>query len=286
MRKLKAPPKPTMPDNLEDAQLIINEQYHYILCLLDKFNTNSTNSSKPPSSDFNKNNRSKNNNERGNGTPKKKNKAGAQEGHKGSKRNLEPLKETDTIVDCFADRICSQCGEGMIANKTPSYRHQVFELPKTPLHITEYRLFNSHCSCCDHQEKGKLPDDASPYQIGPSLQAFVAYLSCGTHMSLSKIQQVLLSTYGTTFSIGALNEANQRTGRLLKPTAEDLHHAVQKSPQVFIDETRHNRNGEAHQRWMWLMSNKLYVFCDIKYYRNAETAKRRKRCLIKTPMPS
>ena len=132
MRKLKAPPKPTMPDNLEDAQLIINEQYHYILCLLDKFNTNSTNSSKPPSSDFNKNNRSKNNNERGNGTPKKKNKAGAQEGHKGSKRNLEPLKDTDTIVDCFADSVCSQCGESMIANKTPSYRHRCLSFRKPP----------------------------------------------------------------------------------------------------------------------------------------------------------
>ena len=45
-----------------------------------------------------------------------------------------------------------------MANAAPSFRHQVFELPKLPLEITEYQVFHGHCQHCDALSKGELPD--------------------------------------------------------------------------------------------------------------------------------
>lgn len=44
-----------------------------------------------------------------------------------------------------------------MANAAPSFRHQVFELPKLPLEITEYQVFHGHCQHCDALSKGELP---------------------------------------------------------------------------------------------------------------------------------
>ncbi|EDQ01550.1 transposase [Shewanella benthica KT99] len=44
------------------------------------------------------------------------------------------------------DACCSDCGGEVTANKSPSYRHQVFELPEPKLDITEYQLFHGNRS--------------------------------------------------------------------------------------------------------------------------------------------
>ena len=40
------------------------------------------------------------------------------------------------------------------ANASPTFRHQVFELPVLPLDITEYQVFHGHCQHCDAVSKG------------------------------------------------------------------------------------------------------------------------------------
>ena len=139
--------------------------------------------------------------------------------------------------------------------------------------ITEYRLYHAHCECCGHTTKSELPDDASPYQIGPKLQAFIAVLACGHHLSLSKTQKLPRELFCSTFSIGAINEANQRTGKLLKLITELIHEHIKLADHIFIDETSHQRNGEQSSRWLWSMSNGEYVFNEIRYYRNQASAK-------------
>ncbi|EDP99000.1 transposase, partial [Shewanella benthica KT99] len=49
-----------------------------------------------------------------------------------------------------------------MANSSPSYRHQVFELPKPTLDITEYQLFHGRCQQCNTVSKGALPEEAYP----------------------------------------------------------------------------------------------------------------------------
>jgi len=84
----------------------------------------------------------------------------------------------------------------------PSQRHQVFELPKPRLDITEYQLFHGRCLGCHGVSKGKLPVDAPTGQLGPRLMSHIALLAGQYHLSIGKIQRLLKDQYGTHFSTG------------------------------------------------------------------------------------
>ncbi|EDQ01621.1 transposase [Shewanella benthica KT99] len=110
---------------------------------------------------------------------------------------------------------CSDCGGEVTANKSPSYRHQVFELPEPKLDITEYQLFHGRCQQCNTVSKGTLPKDTSDGQMGPRLLSYVAVLSGLYHLSVRKIQRLLQDQYGTHFSTGLISEAQGRVSSML-----------------------------------------------------------------------
>lgn len=97
---------------------------------------NSTNSSRPPSSD----------------PPWKRAKppaapgtrrAGGQPGHPGVHRALRPEGEVDEVVSVLPEH-CTACGAALPAEAGPTdpadIRHQVTELPPLAVEVTEYRL--------------------------------------------------------------------------------------------------------------------------------------------------
>ncbi|EDQ00900.1 hypothetical transposase [Shewanella benthica KT99] len=171
------------------------------------------------------------------------------------------------------DSCCADCGGKVVANSSPSYRHQVFELPKPTLDITEYQLFHGRCQQCNTVSKGALPEEAPDGQMGPRLLSYVAVLSGLYHLSVRKIQRLLQDQYGTHFSTGLISEAQGRVSSMLTPTHQALHQHIKKASLVHVDETTHNRNGEEHTRWVWLLSSEDAVFQQVKYFRNKDAAK-------------
>lgn len=92
-----------------------------------RLNINSSNSSKPPSTDPPwKAPKIKPNNS--------KRKKGAQNGHLGIARELVSIEEVDAIIPCKPTDIC-ECGSEIEIEETPCERKQVFELPKIEPHI-------------------------------------------------------------------------------------------------------------------------------------------------------
>ncbi|WP_255334786.1 MULTISPECIES: IS66 family transposase [Xenorhabdus] len=183
------------------------------------------------------------------------------------------MKDTDTIVRCLPDDGCTLCGGHVEPNTTPTYRHQVFELPKISLDITEYQLFHGRCQRCHHTVRATLPDDAPSGQLGPRLMSQMAVLSGQYHLSISKIQRLIRDTYGIHFSTGLISEAQGRISSMLTPLHQALGHYVRQSAVIHVDETPHQRNGEAAIRWVWLLSGSKAVYQKIRAYRNTETAK-------------
>jgi transposase len=171
------------------------------------------------------------------------------------------------------DACCPDCGGEVTPNPSPSYRHQVFELPKPKLDITEYQLFHSRCQQCNNVSKGVLPKGAPDGQMGPRLLSYVSVLSGLYHLSVRKIQRLLQDQYGTHFSTGLISEAQGRVSSMLTPIHQALHQHIKQAPLVHVDETTHNRNGEEHTRWIWLVSSKDAVFQQVKYFRNKDAAK-------------
>ncbi|WP_340619177.1 IS66 family transposase, partial [Xenorhabdus entomophaga] len=98
------------------------------------------------------------------------------------------------------------------------------------------------------------PDEAPAGQLGPRLMSQMAVLSGQYHLSISKIQRLIRETYGIHFSTGLISEAQGRISSMLTPLHQALGHYVRQSAVIHIDETPHQRNGEAATRWVWLLS--------------------------------
>ncbi|WP_299143955.1 DUF6444 domain-containing protein, partial [uncultured Vibrio sp.] len=176
-----APPKVS---DLNEAKVLIDELWEQLRHYEDKLTTSSKNSSKSPSSDSPKDRHERKKTESSGG----RNSRGAKEGHTGHQRKLSPLKDTDTIINCFPDT-CPCCAQSDIdVHGGPYYRHQVFDIPKPTVDITEYRLFSGQCLHCKEIVKAQKPDNASQGIIGPNLLSYIGVLAGQYHLSVRKIQ--------------------------------------------------------------------------------------------------
>lgn len=151
----------------------------------------STNSSKPPSSD-------------GPGVKKQKKapsnkKPGGQKGHKGKKRPLLSTDKMNHVHDLYPPA-CENCGRALDPEKDRDsenvLRHQVFELPKIEPEKSEYRCHELQCTC-GHKTRAQLPHDVAQSNFGSRVHASVAYLSCvhrATRKGIIQIMQILTVT--------------------------------------------------------------------------------------------
>ena len=123
-----------LPTTVEDCHRLIRELLKIIpelykrvgtleqenRVLRERLNSNSSNSSLPPSKDWKKKRAPK---KAGSGKS-----GGGQAGHPGHFRQLLPLSEVSNVVNCPLPVECS-CG-GEITAKEDYQRHQVYELPE------------------------------------------------------------------------------------------------------------------------------------------------------------
>ena len=117
--------------------------------------TNSTNSSKPPSSD-------------GPGVAKSKKKKssrsrGGQKGHKGHKRELRSVEEMDHVHEHYPP-VCEKCAAPLDPESceeiSSPLRHQTFELPEIKPIMTEHRCHQLKCPC-GHKSRAELPSNVA-----------------------------------------------------------------------------------------------------------------------------
>ena len=131
---------------------------------------NSSNSSRPPSSDPPSAPRR---------APSPSGRArGGQPGHVAHQRALVPAERVDRIIDhrptqcgpCAAALPVTELGDDFVA-------HQVTEVPPLRAEVTEHRLHRVRCPACGAQTRATLPPDVPRGAFGPRLQASVAVLS-------------------------------------------------------------------------------------------------------------
>src|SRR3989338_5167120 len=121
---------------LEAENLVLKKENHD---LREKLNANSGNSSKPPSQDpFRKNRSNK---------PSGK-KPGGQPGHEGHRRKTYPPEEVTKMVD-VKPTSCPSC-LGIQFDEMPVSIDlmQVIELPEMPPEITQYNIHTCRCGAC------------------------------------------------------------------------------------------------------------------------------------------
>lgn len=212
-----------------------------IAVLEEKLNTDSRNSSKPPSSD-----------QKGSRPAKPREgsgrKAGGQPGHEGKSRVLLPPEQVTHIHDCHPELMCD-CG-GVVQIDGLAQRHQVIDLPVVMPEVTEYRLYAGRCCVCGRCHEAVLSPGVSGRVAGPRLLATIGALTGGYRLSKRLVQGLMQDLFGIELSVGVISESEAVLAEALAPAVHEAQEHVKNAPVVFADETGHREKNAAG--WMWV----------------------------------
>ncbi len=176
---------------------------------------------------------------------------GGQPGHPPHQRALLPPDQVDAVVEHWPTH-CRGCQEplGPVAAGEP-VRHQVTERPPVRAVVTEHQLHHGHCTGCGTMTCAELPADVPAGAFGPRLQATVAVLSGRYRLSRREVVGVCTDVLGAPLAVGSVDRLCQATAAALAGPVAELEQAVQQAPAAHADETSWR---EAGQRcWLWVV---------------------------------
>jgi len=208
--------------------------------LQERLGQNSSNSSKPPSSDSPGSKEKK-------GGGKGKRKRGGQKGHKGHHRTRLPESQVD-VVD-FYPKECTDCGASLPKTPDADARwHQVTEIPPVVPHTTEYRWHEVGCSCgCKTRAARGTDVPQSPF--GPRLSSITAMLTGAYHLSRRRAQKLLSDLLGVSISLGGVSNVEARVSDALEPAVDEAWAAVDDARAKNTDGTSWITNNIPMQLW-------------------------------------
>ena len=216
------------------------------------FHKDSTNSSKPPSSDFPKRNRSL--------REKSGKKSGGQVGHMGATRPL--TDRPDKIVDCRPDT-CQGCGKDLSGIEgTVHGKEQVADIPPIAPVVTQYNQIEILCSC-GTKNIGVLPHGASGViRIGETIRSFVSYLNAEHHMPYDRLTILFADLFNMTVSEGTIAAILSEAGEKGTPLYQTIKGMVNTTSYRGSDETGVRVNGKTWWEWVWQNTKASYYVID------------------------
>jgi transposase len=228
---------------------------------------NSTNSSKPPSSDG----------LAGDQRPRQKRKKsrrkpGGQAGHDGSHRPLAEPERVDEVIPILPAE-CKHCGHGLpqqpeqIQTIGEVHRHQVTELPPIRAHITEYQCPKVLCQDCGKGTRAPLPSEFQD-QSGPQLTALIAYLTVVCRMPRRVVEAFLEDALHISMSLGSTQKAWEQASAAVQKPYQELQQQLKNEPVLNSDETSWRNDGE--KRWIWALVAQRFVFYTVASNRSSE----------------
>jgi transposase len=225
---------------------------------------NSSNSSKPPSTDppWKKHRLSKSPSGR---------KPGGQPGHPGYHRVVIPQEEV-TETQQYLSLECGQCGhklgEAPQPGDPPPRLHQVVELPEIRVKVIQYQAHGRVCPCCGAVTWGEIPSELRRYAFGPKLTALLVYLCGQCHLSKRVIQEVVKGLLGVEIALGSLPRKEKEVSEALKKPHEEAEEAVRQSAVKHADETGWEKRGKTI--WLWVAATLTVAFFRVQERRNRE----------------
>jgi len=213
--------------------------------LRDQLAKNSSNSSKPPSSDGLNKPKPKSLRPRG------KRKPGGQKGHKG--HTLRMVEKPDHTVP-HAVVQCECCGLPLAEQETEGVeKRQVFDIPEPKVETTEHRAEIKTCAC-GHVNKAAFPPDVNaPVQYGPRIRAVATYLKDYQLLPYERLGEIMRELLGCpSFSEGTLANITGECAARLEQTDEMLRELAARAQLAGFDET--GVRAEGALRWVHSVS--------------------------------
>jgi transposase len=210
---------------------------------------NSTNSSRPPSSDGFK-------------RPTKrrkpgKNPPGGKKGHKG--HTLEFIDNPD-VVETHRASVCEGCGASLAGvPPTTVERRQVSDIPPPRIYVTEHRGEAVICPRCGQKHAAPFPDDvSSPLQYGPYIRSLMVYLCIYQLVPYDRACEFFGDVYGREPSKGTLIAAAADCSNNLVEVEAGIKELLLNEPALNVDETGMRVNGK--RKWLHSASTAHLTF--------------------------
>jgi transposase len=228
---------------------------------------NSTNSSKPPSSDGLAGDQRPRGRKR-----KSRRKPGAQPGHAGHHRQLVPTSDVSAI-EVLLPTQCRHCEARLPQNprkvtaQGEPRRHQVTEIPPVQPHITEYQIPNVVCDHCGKTTHAPLPEEIAGH-FGPHLAALIAYLTVVCRMPRRVVEALLAQVLGVEISLGSTQKCWEEASQAVAAPCQELERRLRDEPVLNADETGWRTNGA--KRFLWVFVAARYVVYTVAATRGSE----------------
>lgn len=223
-----------------------------------RLNSNSKNSSKPPSSDGYKRKPAF--------SKKKKGKQGGQKGHKGS--TLHQVENPDKIIECKPDK-CS-CGHEFTKEELElSETRQVFDLPQPKLEVTEYQIHKAICPACGEMHTGISPENINaPVQYGNGVKAYAVLLNVHFKLPFKKVQLLFGDLFGYSINESTVYSASQQCYEKLEKSEDIIKAKVAEGDVTHADETGLWVENKLH--WLHTATSLFYTYLFVHAKRGGE----------------
>jgi transposase len=210
-----------------------------------RLNTNSTNSSVPPSA-----------NPLGTPKPPAKKKSprkrGGQPGHPPHLKRLLPPERVNQVVTYLPSH-CSHCDTPLSAqpdvqDPEPS-RFQTIELPPVVSVVTEHQGHARTCPQCGEVTRAAIPREVLSHSVGPRLTATLSYFSGCHGVSKRGVEEIAEAVFEAPLSLGTVANLEQEVSAALTPAHEEALEAVRAAEVKSADETSWKLAGKLC--WLW-----------------------------------
>ena len=240
-------------DTIRRLEAVIDRLLARVAALEAQLGQNSTNSSKPPSSD----------------PPSVKpappkppsgRRRGGQPGHPHHPRAILP---PDQVIDHKPSE-CHRCRHPLTGDDSDPIVDQVVDLPPVLRHVTHHRRHTLTCPHCQATTTADpVPDAATGY--GPRVQAVAAYLSAAGRLGKRVVRQFFDDVCDIPISLGTVSHLEHQTSQALGAVhTAALEHTRQHDANV--DETGWTE--AANKAWLWVAVTTLVTAFVITRHRD------------------
>lgn len=227
-----------------------------------KIPKDSSNSSKPPSSDISKPKRTQSLRE------KSGRKTGGQPGHKGT--TLLMIDTPDEIVELKPD-YCNRCGCNL-ENEESNFEsgRQVIDTPPVKPVVTEYQNYRKLCPKCGHKQLSDYPLGINNHvQYGSNVEAAIAYFSVYQYVPFKRLKECMQHIFGLEISQGSIANILERMSSKSQTVYNKIKSTVMTAKQIGSDETSAKVNGK--NWWVWVWQTPYSTFISVSQSRGSKT---------------
>jgi transposase len=213
---------------IEKQQEQINKLTARVQELEERLGKNSHNSSKPPSTDQQRQTKSL--------RKPTGNKSGGQSGHEGN-----TLCQVENPDHTIVHKIVKCCDCGFDLQSTPASQYdcrQVFDLPPIKLEVTEHQVEVKKCLQCGESNAASFPDGVDNIvQYGEAIKGFIVYLMNYQLLPYRRTSEIIADLCGQSISQGTLQQTVAECADNLADNCEQIKAAIKQAAVANFDET-------------------------------------------------